>query len=361
MPEKMLERLRADIDAIDDQIIDLMDRRMQVVDAIGRHKDQHELGIADGRREASIKERIAERIEDGDRRLVVQSLYDQLFSLSRRYQERGKHGKSVGYLGGVGSHSEEAARTIYPEGALLVGVEHFCDLIDRVATGELDEVVLPIENSTTGSIDEVYDLLVDREVYIVGEIYRPIQHFLIGQKGTDPKSIRTLYSHPQGFAQSAAYLKQHLHADQLSMGSTDAAVKRVAEVGRGDVAAIGSPHAAKAYGLELIAGPIQDQVANRTRFIIIGRARLDKGEKVTAVFETPHKPGALAYILSLFSEGNLNLSHIASRPNKREDFGYHFFVDIEGFPSEEALARTLERVRGETAAFQVLGRYSRIK
>ncbi len=361
MPEKKLEQLRTAIDSIDDQIIKLMDRRLQLVEHIGEHKSRHHLTITDENREASIRERIASTVQHEQRRGMILSLYGQLFTLSRQHQRQREGRKSVGYLGGEGSHSDEAARAIYPEGAALVGADHFCDLIDRVASGELDEAVLPIENSTTGNIDEVYDLLVDREVHIVGEIYRPILHYLIGKKGADPKSLRTIYSHPQGFAQCEAYLKEHLHADHLSMASTDAAVRKAAEIGCSDTAAIGSPHAAKTHGLELIAGPIQDRVANRTRFIIISREQKEEGEKVTAVFETPHKPGALANILSLFSEGNLNLSHIASRPNKHEDFGYHFFVDIEGCSEEGTLERTLAKVRRETAAFQVLGRYSRVK
>ena len=194
-------------------------------------------------------------------------------------------------------------------------MDTFRDAMSAIDEGSADFAVLPIENSTAGIVNEIYDLLQEYENYIVGEQIIKIEHCLLGVPGTKLSDIRTVYSHPQSLMQSAKYLSNH-DWQQISMQNNAFAAKKVAEDNDRTQAAIAGEHAAKVYGLEVLDKGINDSGVNSTRFIIVTNQKIFRkdAKKVSICFEVPHESGSLYHMLSHFIYNNLNMTKIESRP-----------------------------------------------
>ena len=238
-------------------------------------------------------------------------------------------------------------------------VDTFRDAMIAIDEGSADYAVLPIENSTAGIVNEIYDMLVEFENYIVGEQIIKIEHCLMALPGTGLEDIKTVYSHPQSLMQSSKYLREHSSWRQIGMDNNAFAARKVAEDGDRTQAAIAGFHAAETYGLEILEKGVNRSSANSTRFIIVTNRKIflkDAG-KVSICFEVPHESGSLYHMLSHIIYNNLNMNRIESRPIEDRNWEYRFFIDFDGNLGDGAVKNALRGLREEARNMRILGNY----
>ena len=237
-------------------------------------------------------------------------------------------------------------------------VETFRDAMNAIDEGSADFAVLPIENSTAGIVNEMYDLLVEFENYIVGEQFLKVEHCLLAVPGAKPEDIDTVYSHPQSLMQSARYLNARPWR-QISMQNNAFAAQKVAQEGIRTQAAVASELAGRIYGLEVLEKGINQSSTNSTRFIIVTNQKIFRkdAKKVSICFEVPHESGSLYHMLSHFIYNNLNMTKIESRPIEERNWEYRFFVDFEGNLADCAVKNALRGLREECRNMKILGNY----
>lgn len=267
----------------------------------------------------------------------------------------------VGFQGESGSYSEASARTRYPNpNYSFVPFRSFRELFEGVESSNVDLAVVPIENSTEGSVNETYDLLVEKPLYVIGEIYQKIHHCLIINKNSSPDEISVIYSHPQALAQCRKYI-QNRRLESIPMYDTAGSVKFIKETRNASAAAIASKHAAQIYDMKVVEEDIEDNSNNFTRFLIISK-RYDSNtddNKISVIFSISHTPGSLYSILQEFALRNINLTKIESRPTKNIPWEYYFFVDLEGNINDDKVSASLSAVKTATIFFKLLGSYKK--
>ena len=231
--------------------------------------------------------------------------------------------------------------------------------MEDVTHGKADYAVLPIENSTAGIVADIYDLLMEYKLYIVGEQIIRVDHVLLGMPDAQIGDIREVCSHPQGLAQCKAFLEENPSWKKKEVENTAGAAKKVSEVGDKGVAAIASREAGEVFGLKVLAENICREKANSTRFIIVSRKPEyeEKAGKISICFETPHTSGSLYNILSHFIYNNLNMFGIQSRPIPGRNWEYRFFIDFEGNLNDSAVKNALRGIREEATNMKILGNY----
>jgi chorismate mutase/prephenate dehydratase len=266
-------------------------------------------------------------------------------------------GLKVAYSGVEGAFAHIAAGRIFPEGN-RVACRDFKETYDSVVNGENDVAVLPIENSTAGIVNEIYDLLTEFENYIVGEQIIKIEHCLMVVPGTKKEDIKTVYSHPQSLAQSSNYLSK-TGWQQIGMKNNAFAAQKVKEDSLTNQAAIAGEVAAKIYGLEILEKGVNDLKDNSTRFIIVTNQKIctEAAQHISICFEIAHESGSLYHILSHFIYNNINMTNIQSRPIKNKNWEYRFFVDIEGSLGDSAVMNALHGIEEEAVSMKILGTY----
>lgn len=375
-----LKELRNQIDQADSQIIALYKQRMELAMAVGQYKKRRNLPIYNAEREAEV---IAERcgafdddfLKEGARELLV-----LLMSQSRQLQQSVTGFICEGYLsykkslesraapienprviyqGEPGAFGQMAARKHFGNDAALSREPTFEDVFKSVTQGLSDYGVLPVENSLTGSIGIVYDLLGGYECRIVGEETCAIEQNLLCVKDAKISDIREIYSHEQGFLQSDSFLAKHPEWQRNVVGNTATAARMVAESADKSKAAIAGKSACEIYGLEVLESEINDSRANSTRFLIIARDYQldDRADKVSVLFSVPHEQGSLNKILQIFAAAGLNLLKLESRPKRDENWSYSFFADFSGSLLDARVDDTLKRLFSECLEFKVLGGY----
>jgi chorismate mutase/prephenate dehydratase len=248
-----------------------------------------------------------------------------------------------------------------PGGALLTGFDSFRGAADAVLHGAADLALLPIENTTAGSINEVYDLLADGKLHITGEVVSAIEHCLLALPGVTLDELRVVISHPQALAQCTSFFAEHGHLVARPELDTAGAARRVAQSGDRTLAAIASSAAAKTYGLAIVAQGIQSAAGNATRFVEIALRPAPLGEgvrpKTSLMLSLADRPGALGEILQRFAVHGLSLTKIESRPIPNAPFTYRFYVDVLGHAATEPFQAALDEVRPLTTELHVLGTY----
>jgi len=267
----------------------------------------------------------------------------------------------VGFQGESGSYSEAAARIQYPDpNYSFIPFRSFRELFECVENSTVDLAVVPIENSTEGSVNETYDLLVEKPLYVIGEIYQKIHHCLIINKNSSPDEISVIYSHPQALAQCRKYI-QNRHLESVPMYDTAGSVKFIKETHNAGAAAIASKHAAQIYDMKVVEEDIEDNSNNFTRFLIISKIYDSNADdnKISIIFSIPHTPGSLYSILQEFALRNINLTKIESRPTKNIPWEYYFFVDLEGNVNDDKISTSLLSVKTATIFFKLLGSYKK--
>lgn len=257
------------------------------------------------------------------------------------------------YQGVPGSYSECAVRRL---GYEPVSCVTFADAVRMAECGDADVALLPVENSTEGSVGEANDMLFNTDLMVAGETYHHVRHCLIGTGSVG--EVRSVYSHPQALGQCRRFIGD---LERVPVSDTARAVGMVRDIGRGDVAAIASREAAEIYGMPLMAKDINDVFENYTRFLMLGRTeapKVDGESKTTVTFALMHEPGALH--TALLSLRGLNLTRIESRPLKNGSFEYGFSVDFIGHGSDAEVCAALAELEKNTTSLRVLGSYERM-
>jgi prephenate dehydratase len=265
----------------------------------------------------------------------------------------------VGYQGETGSYSEIAAIKFFANSkSTFIPFKSFHDLFDNVENAFLDAAVIPIENSIEGSVNETYDLLMEKPLFVIGEIYQRIRHCLIANN--KHYRIEIVYSHPQALAQCRNYLRDK-SMEPVPFYDTAGSVKYIKENSFSNCAAIASKRAAETYNMEIIDEGIEDKFNNFTRFLVISKnfSHKSTNNKTSIIFSISHRPGSLFLVLKEFASRNINLTKIESRPKKDIPWEYYFFVDFEDNSEKDIVKESLLSIKNETIFFKILGSYEK--
>ncbi len=374
--------LRIQINDIDKDLTALFNKRMDVSLQIAKYKIENNIPVLDKTREREILERAAARSEP-DIKNYARILYSDILNLSRSYQHKIITGNSP-----VTSKIKEVIKNnplLFPEKAKIAcqGVEgaysqKACDRIFRypvisyydkwrgvfeaVTSGECDYGILPIENSTAGSVNKVYDLLKQYGCYIVRSIRLKIDHSLLAKRGAKISDIKEIFSHEQAISQCSDFLSSFKSIEINVVKNTAAAAKMVAESGRNDVAAIASSDCAELYALNELESAVQNAKNNYTRFICIAKdLQIFPGaDRSSIMMTTLHKPGALYSVLSKFNAHSINVRKLESRPMPEKDFEFLFYFDIEASVYSPDLYQLFDELYAENCNFTYFGSYSEI-
>jgi chorismate mutase/prephenate dehydratase len=370
-----LAKLREQITSIDQQLLELLAQRQQCTNQVAETKITHHIPVRDHHREEQL---LVSLIKNGqkhglDPHYVTQLFHviieDSVLNQQALLAARANPGSSlplnrVAFLGDKGSYSYLATQKYFsrrPGELLELGCQSFGEIIKKVETNEADYAVLPIENTTSGSINEVYDQLQHTHLSIIGELTHPIKHALLVAKDCDLSKIKTLYAHPQVFAQCSHFLTELGNVEVKTCDSTSAAMLLVNELKLDTVAAIGSEAGGALYGLHAIKSNLANQKENHSRFIVVARQNvnvpLQIPAKTTLVMSTVQKPGALVEALLILKNNKINMTKLESRPITGNPWEEMFYIDVEGNIQDGPMQNALEELRATTRYFKVLGCY----
>ncbi len=376
-----LKESRDKIDKIDRQIAELFEERMKVATDVAAYKRSTGKKVYDPVREEEKLKTLRGLSDNEFNKTGIEDLFRQIMSISRKYQYQvlGTENElkqifrqvnsfdtdsdtRIVCFGEHGAYTEQAMEEVFGKDITALNKSTFKEVMETVANGEAKFGVLPIENTSTGGIADIYDLLLDYDITIVAEHVIKVEQALVGVPGTKLEDIKTVYSHPQGLMQCSKFFENHPQISTKTYSSTSAAAKKVAEDGDKSQAAISSTRAAGIFGLDIIKEQVNHESMNYTRFIIISNQKIflpDAG-KISLSFEIKHQAGALYNMLSNFYYNGLNLTKIESRPIENRNWEYRFFVDIEGNLNQPEVGNALASISEFANKLVVLGNVSTI-
>jgi chorismate mutase/prephenate dehydratase len=344
---------RSRINSLDDEILNLLNRRGQIALQIGELKRQQGLPFYVPARESEILDRLAAKNPGPLGADAVRAIWREILSASLALEQP----LPVAYLGPPATFTHQAAVRRFGSSAEFRPVRSIAEIFDEVERGRAQYGVVPVENSTEGAVNVTLDRLIDAEMVIVGEVTLDIAQHLLS-RAADLGEIKLVCSHPQALAQCRGWLGAHLpEARTEEMSSTTASAERAREDPA--VAAIASEMAAHLYGVPILRARIEDNPTNSTRFLVIGQrpAPPTGRDKTSILFSMKNEPGVLHSILAPFAERRLNLTKIESRPTKRRPWEYVTFVDFEGHRDTTAVTLVLAEVKERCQFLKVLGSY----
>lgn len=368
--------LRKQIDEIDNKIIPLLKERMGISEKVAEYKVKNGLPVLNEKREQEILDGVREKCgEQGD---AIATVFAATMDASRELQHRIIGGgndlrkavnaaitdekisdskATVACAGVSAGNTDQAAKILFPN-AKMKYYTQFEDVFEAVNMGEAPYGVIPIENSTAGSVHEAYDLMMRYKFYVVGAYSLEINHCLCASPNAKYEEIEEVYSHPQALAQCSKFLKD-FNFTGVNYSNTAAAAKYISESGRTDIAAICPREAAKQYGLKVLKTDIQNISNNKTRFIVISKRLIieDKADKISLIFSVSHTTGSLYRVLGRFSMAGLNLTKLESRPVGNGRFDYYFYTDFLGNLKDEKTMNLLCALSSELPNFKFLGNY----
>lgn len=373
---KDLVQCRKEIDEIDRKITELFEERMQVAADVAEYKKALGKKVFDREREEQKLAVIEGMASNAYFARGLRELFTQIMSLSRKYQytmlaDAGQSGFSVievlsckageaaAYFGEPGSYTEQALLHSLGKECERISCKSFEAVVEAVENGAVKYGVVPIENTTTGDISDLYDLLAVHQVYPVAEQVIKIEHTLAAPAGASEEGIREVYSHPQALMQCSSYFEKRPELLQRACSSTSGCAMEVAESGDVTKAAIASEAAAERYGLTVLRRGLNNENVNSTRFLVLSKEAVftQTADKVSICFEIMHESGSLYRILSHLIYNNLNMTKIESRPIPGKQFEYRFFIDFDGRISDPAVQNALTGIREEASRLKVLGCY----
>ncbi|MCR5623870.1 MAG: prephenate dehydratase [Lachnospiraceae bacterium] len=370
-----LAESRKKIDVIDKQIVDLFEERMKVSSDVAKYKRSTGKKVYDPERENQKLEALRGMVNNDFNKTAVEDLFRQIMSISRKYQYKELGAEAlelpfrmvdklsydedtrVVFFGDRGAYTEQAMVEFFGENISAYNKTTFAEVIEDVSGQRAKFGVLPIENTSTGGITDIYDLLVDTDLTVVAEHVVKVEHALLGVPGANVSDIKTVYSHPQGIMQCSEFLKAHPDMKAEKFLSTAGAARKVSEDKDKSQGAIASKRAAKVFGLDILQEEINSQSQNYTRFIVVSNQKvfLSNANKISLSFEIKHEAGSLYNMLAAFYYNDLNMTKIESRPIEGRNWEYRFFVDLEGNLLDPGVSNALECVMECTNKMQILG------
>ena len=349
-----LDELRKRIDELDYQLVKLLNERARVVVDIGKLKNKTAKPVYAPDREKDVFARIIKANEGPlpDKCLIAiwRELMSGSFVLERPLR--------IGYLGPAGSFSHNAAMLKFGQSVEYEPLADITSIFDEVSKGHCDLGLAPVENTMGGGVIETLDALIDSDVKVCAEVLMAIHHNLLGNCSME--QVEKIYSKPEVFAQCRNWLSATFKGTQtIPVASTARAAQLAAE--EPNTAAIGSSVAAELYGLRIICENIEDIANNVTRFLVISRedARPTGEDKTAILFSTAHKAGALSDVLDIFKRYDINMTNIESRPSRKRQWEYYFFVDFLGHRTEKHIQKGLEESRKHCLQLSILGSFPR--
>ena len=376
-----LDDYRVEIDSIDKELVELLDKRMRVSKKIGSYKKEHNLPVTDLVREREKLDKVTEMATE-DMASYTRLLYNLIMDMSKDHQMKCNgvvsdivktienalentdkllpNNPAVACQGVEGAYSQQACDKIFKMPRIFY-MKNFNGVFKAINDGLCKYGVLPLENSTAGSVNQVYDLMMKYNFHIVKSLKLKIDHCLLAKPGTKKEDIKEIYSHEQAIMQCEEYLKQ-LGVKVTVCENTAKAAKKVAGSDRSDVAAIASEVCGELYGLQLVEEDVQDNGNNYTRFICISKdMEIYPGADKTSIMMTlPHKPGALYNILSRIYTLGINITKLESRPIPDKDFHFMFYFDIDCPVYAKEFTRLISELESLSKDFRYLGSYSEL-
>jgi len=377
-----LKELRGQIDAIDDQLVELFAKRMDIAAAIGDYKKANNLPVFVPAREREKLKDVAEKAGP-EMANYTRVLYSMLFELSRSYQSKRNEVLSALYQqihnaientpklfptapmvacqGVVGAYAQIACEKIF-QNPFIMYFKNFDGVFSAIEKGLCQYGILPIENSTAGSVKKVYDLMIHHKFSIVRTFRLKIDHNLLANPGADLTTIKEIYSHEQAINQCSAFLAKLPGVKIIPVENTAVAAQMVASSGRTDVAAISSRNCMELYGLVTVASSIQDEGNNRTRFICISKnLEIYPGsDKTSIMMILNHRPGALYRVLARLYALGINVTKLESRPLPDRDFEFMFYFDLETSIYSEEFVQLICELDELCEEFTYLGSYCEV-
>lgn len=353
-----IDEHRRKIDAIDEEMVRLLGERLEVARQIGEEKEREGLPVLDAARERRVFDKVralgARMGVDEDE---VERIYERIVEAAKGVQYT-----TVAFQGEPGAFSEQAAIEFFGRSASTHPNETFDSVFSSVTEDRTRFGIVPVENSSEGSISRVYDLFLDHDVKVTGETALRIVHCLIVAPGVTLGDIKRVYSHPQALGQCHTFLS-HLGVELIPSYDTAGSVKQLKEQGARDAAAVAGVRAAELYGMDILAQGIEDSQNNYTRFFILSKRPMSPSgrDKTSVVFSVKHEPGHLFEALKVMSDRGVNLTKIESRPTRQKPWDYNFYLDFEGHHEEPHFAEALEAMSHHCVFLRVLGSYPKAK
>lgn len=371
-----LLELRNEIDKLDDELIPLLLKRMDISRQVAEYKVKNGIPVLNEKRELEILDDVASKC--GEQGEAMKTVFSAIMDASRALQHKiigggdtlrtlinsaksGKNltanGEPIACQGVQGAYSGKTAEALFPDSPIIFH-KQFEDVFEAVNQNKARYGIIPVENSTAGSVHESYDLIMKYKFFIVGAYDLRVDHCLCAKPGVEFENIDDVYSHPQALSQCNIFLK-NFDFTGINFSNTAAAAKFVSESDKNNIAAICSESAAKKYGLRIIRKGIQNVTNNTTRFIVISKELVidDDAEKISLIFSAPHRTGSLYRVLGRFSMTGLNLTKLESRPVANGKFDYYFYVDILGSVRDAQTLDLLCALSDELPEFSFLGNY----
>lgn len=374
MSDNPLLVLRERISALDLKLLALLAERRELAVEVAKAKQLHHRPIRDKERERDLLDALITAAKPYDldgfyitrlfQLIIEDSVLTQQALLQHQLNQTAQHSARIAFLGPKGSYSHLAARQYaarHFEHLIECGCQKFQDIFTQVETGQADYAVLPIENTSSGSINDVYDLLQHTSLSIVGEITNPIDHCVLIATETDLSQIKTVYSHPQPFQQCSQFINRFPHWKIEYCESTAAAMEKVAQLNSPEAAALGSEAGGALYNLQVLEYNLANQQQNITRFIILARKAIDVSDqipaKTTLIMATGQQSGALVEALLVLRDNGIIMTKLESRPINGNPWEEMFYLDVQANLRSESMQKALAGLTQITRSLKVLGCY----
>ncbi len=349
-----LDDIRNQIDRIDIDLLTLLSRRAELVHQVGLIKKRDGLQIYAPEREEALLRKLVDMNQGRMPERSIRAIYREIMSTALALEDDLK----IAYLGPEGTWTHQAAIKKFGHSVAYAAQPNFADVFDQVARRRADYGVVPIENSTEGAVSHTLDLFVDSPLHICAQILLRIENGLMA--AIPREQIQTLYSHPQVFGQCRSWiLKNFPTAELVEVSSTTKAAQLARNHAADGAAALGGMLAAELYGLTMLEESIQDRATNTTRFLVIGEKTCPStgNDRTSILFAIHDRPGSLVNALRAFDQFEINLSKIESRPSKRKDWEYIFYVDLAGHCADPKVANALVELGKHCSFVKLLGSY----
>lgn len=353
-PDAKLSSLRAQIDAIDAQLVELINRRAQVVVEVGKLKQQHNTPIYAPDREKTVLARVRELNRGPLPHRSLEAVYRELMSGSFALEKPLR----IGFLGPEGSFSHAAAVAKFGQSVDYVAMIDIPSVFDEVVRKHIDLGMVPVENSIHGGVVDTLDSFLSSSAKICAEVNTTIHHNLLANEPWE--KVQRIYSKPEVFTQCRKWLAATVKGRDVTPVASTSVAAELASREPGS-AAIGSALAGELYDLHVLFENIEDNPDNITRFFVIGTepARKSGDDKTAIMFTTAHKPGALAEVLDVFRDSGINLTDIEKRPSQKTNWEYYFFIDAQGHSDDAKMREAIEAAKHHCLQLTVLGSYPR--